>query len=152
MLTKVYGISAKESNSMKSSNPYSGVYEAETARCLNQNGGNPVCNQGGMIIAEEDVECRVRRLTPKECALLQGFPDTWCDDLHDDDYEFWKKTLDEYCEINGKKLKSEKQIRKFMENPYSEAAEYKMWGNGVALPCVWFIMEGIKWYEESQHR
>ena len=23
--------------------------------------------------------------------------------------------------------------------------EYKMWGNGVALPCVWFVLCGIVW-------
>lgn len=28
--------------------------------------------------------------------------------------------------------------------PHSDTAEYKMWGNGVALPCVLYIMEGIK--------
>ena len=25
----------------------------------------------------------------------------------------------------------------------TDAAEYKMWGNGVALPCVWFDLSGI---------
>lgn len=49
-MTKVYGISAYESNSMKSSNPNSGVYEAETSRTIDNNGGNPACNQGGMAI------------------------------------------------------------------------------------------------------
>lgn len=45
-----YGISAYESNSMKSDNPYSGVYEADTSRTLDNNGGNPACNQGGIAI------------------------------------------------------------------------------------------------------
>ena len=45
-----YGISAYESNAMKSSNPHSGIYEAETARTLDLNGGSPACNQGGMAI------------------------------------------------------------------------------------------------------
>ena len=45
-----YGISAYQSNSMKSSNPNSGVYEADTTRTLDLNGGNPACNQGGMAI------------------------------------------------------------------------------------------------------
>ena len=47
-----YGISAYESNAMKSSNPYSGVYEADTTRTLDNNGGNPACNQGGMVVLE----------------------------------------------------------------------------------------------------
>lgn len=42
-----YGISAYDSNSMKSSNPHSGIYEADTSRTLDLNGGNPACNQGG---------------------------------------------------------------------------------------------------------
>jgi len=46
----VYGISAYESNAMKSGNPNSGVYEAETARTLDLNGGSPACNQGGMAV------------------------------------------------------------------------------------------------------
>ena len=45
-----YGISAYESNAMKSSNPHSGIYEAETARTLDQNGGSPACNQGGIAV------------------------------------------------------------------------------------------------------
>ena len=45
-----YGISAYESNAMKSSSPHSGVYIAETARTLDNNGGAPACNQGGMAI------------------------------------------------------------------------------------------------------
>ena len=45
-----YGISAYESNAMKSSNPKSGVYVADTSRTLDLNGGNPACNQGGMVV------------------------------------------------------------------------------------------------------
>ena len=52
MQSKVYGISGYESNAMKSSNPHSGIYEAETTRTLDNNGGNPACNQGGMIVLE----------------------------------------------------------------------------------------------------
>lgn len=43
----------------------------------------------------------VRRLTPIECARLQGFPDWWCDGA------------------DG-----------------SDSAIYKLWGNGIALPCA----------------
>ena len=48
-----YGISAYDSNAMKSQNPHSGVYEAETSRTLDNNGGNPACNQGGMIVVDQ---------------------------------------------------------------------------------------------------
>lgn len=45
-----YGISAYESNAMKSDNPRSGCYKADTARTLDNNGGNPACNQGGIAV------------------------------------------------------------------------------------------------------
>ena len=47
-----YGISSYDSNAMKSSNPNSGIYEADTARTLDLNGGNPACNQGGIAVVE----------------------------------------------------------------------------------------------------
>lgn len=56
----VYGISAYESNAMKSGNPNSGIYEAETSRTLDLNGGNPACNQGGMAVV-----CATTEMTPK---------------------------------------------------------------------------------------
>ena len=47
-----FGICSKDSNAMKSDNPHSGIYEAETARTLDGNGGNPSCNQGGIAVVE----------------------------------------------------------------------------------------------------
>ena len=47
-----YGISSYDSNAMKSKNPHSGIYEADTSRTLDLNGGNPACNQGGIAIVE----------------------------------------------------------------------------------------------------
>ena len=55
--TKCFGISSYDSNAMKSSNPYSGIYEAETSRTLDNNGGSPACNQGGMAIVQNKIEC-----------------------------------------------------------------------------------------------
>lgn len=49
-MCKCYGISAYESNAMKSSNPHSGIYEADTSRTLDGNCGNPACNQGGIAV------------------------------------------------------------------------------------------------------
>jgi len=48
--TVVFGICSYDSNAMKSPNPHSGVYAAETARTLDENGGSPDCNQGGMAV------------------------------------------------------------------------------------------------------
>ena len=50
---KAYGICSDGSNSMKSDNPHSGIYEADTSRTLDAKGGNPACNQGGIAIVEE---------------------------------------------------------------------------------------------------
>ena len=50
--TKVYGICSYASNSIKSDNPHSGIYEAETSRTIDLNGGSPACNQGGMAIVQ----------------------------------------------------------------------------------------------------
>lgn len=258
---KAYGICSKESNAMKSDNPHSGVYEAETSRTLDGNGGNPGCNQGGIAVVEsyaiqgsmigrddkngpqgdginEDVcftlntvdrhavyamttgsftqvaedkaptvlardykdptaVCygigrdtfnqgknakfaptfeeeiqptlvakgpgaiqsgyTVRRLTPTECARLQGFPDWWCDDLGIAeptmaDIQYWYDIFETRRRIVGSssKPKSLKQIAKWLRDPHSDAAEYKMWGNGVALPCVVFVLSGIVWCTQNE--
>jgi DNA (cytosine-5)-methyltransferase 1 len=254
-----FGICSKESNSMKSDNPHSGIYEADTSRTLDGNGGNPSCNQGGIAVVEsyaiqgsmigrndkngpqgdginEDVSFTlntvdrhavytmttgsftqiaeekaptvlardykdptavcygigrdafnqgknakfnpsyseelqptlvakgpgaiqsgytVRRLTPTECARLQGFPDWWCSDLGtekptDEEMYFWYKVFKTYAEVTGGKMKSDKQIAKWLKNPHSDSAEYKMWGNGVALPCVVFVLSGIVYCTQSE--
>lgn len=218
---------------MKSSNPDSGIYKAETSRTLDANGGNPTCNQGGMAIVEgtkkpvaygidraaynqgrnakfgfaieteleptmvakgpgavaeptyssskasfftlaekekantlvatdykdppivndkEELTYIVRRLTPTECARLQGFPDGWCSGLgteepSEEDIQMWAGIFEEHRKIMGTstKPKSRNQIIKWLKNPHSDSAEYKMWGNGVALPCVVFVLSGIAW-------
>ena len=257
----VYGISAKDSNAMKSGNPHSGIYEAETSRTIDANGGNPSCNQGGMAVVEgngsrpshkgdgyaeadimytlnatevhavaydenpvyssskasyfteasenvantlvatdykdpplvndkpcgfypqmkaesmavaEDksgclvngtnpgyqngvIDCgyTVRRLTPTECARLQGFPDWWCaslgeEDPSTDELRFWLKVFETHSRITGaSKPKNLKQVRTWLAEPYTDSAEYKMWGNGVALPCVYFVLSGIAWAAEK---
>ena len=98
----------------------------------------------------------VRRLTPTECARLQGFPDWWCDDLGieptTDDLRYWYEVFETHRRIVGgsSKPKSLKQISKWLHEPHSDAAEYKMWGNGVALPCVVFVLSGIVWCTQNK--
>lgn len=94
----------------------------------------------------------VRRLTPTECARLQGFPDWWCRDLGtenptEEELTFWADVFETHRRIvtQAKKQKTEKQLRKWLADPYSDAAEYKLWGNGIALPCVYFVLAGIAW-------
>ena len=47
---QAFGICSFDSNAMKSPNPRSGFYEADTSRTLDLNGGNPACNQGGVLV------------------------------------------------------------------------------------------------------
>jgi len=232
---EVFGISPKDSNSMKSANPHSGIYKAETSRTLDAQGGNPTCNQGGIAIVETvktydirqssdgtanmrnhayesdtsrtvdrggnmpgsnqggiavvsikeptycasknshftraikektgslvatdykdppfvNVDYAVRRLTPTECARLQGFPDWWCADLAtqdptEEEILFWTEVFETHRRVMGKtKSKTRKQIIKWLQDPHTDSAEYKMWGNGVALPCVYFVLAGIEYF------
>ena len=99
----------------------------------------------------------VRRLTPTECARLQGFPDWWCSDLGiedatDEDIVFWTEVWETHRRIvsPSTKPRSRNQIIKWIKDPHSDAAEYKMWGNGVALPCVFFVLAGIVFYAQSE--
>ena len=92
----------------------------------------------------------VRRLTPTECARLQGFYDRWCDDIAvenptEEDMEFWCNVFETHRKIisSTSRPKSDRQIKKWLANPRSDSSEYKMWGNGVALPNVYFVMNGI---------
>ena len=94
----------------------------------------------------------VRRLTPTECARLQGFPDWWCRDLGtenptEEEISFWRDVFETHRKLvtHAKKPKTEKQIRKWLADPYTDSAEYRIWGNGVALPCVYFVLSGIAW-------
>ena len=229
LVVQAYGICSKDSNAMKSDNPHSGFYEADTSRTLDGNGGNPGCNQGGIAVVavqgsmigrddkngpqgggvNEDVSftlnatdhhavayptyCTsknshftraekelantlvatdykdppvindmqkepdyiVRRLTPTECARLQGFPDWWCsglgvEDPTDDDLAFWREVFETHRKIAGTstKPKTDKQIIKWLKNPHSDSAEYRMWGNGIALPNAYFVLAGIVYYAQ----
>ena len=181
---KCYSIGAAFSEGMLSDNPHSGIYEADTARTLDQGGGNPSCNQGGIAVVEGPTYAMtpctytqierekaptlnardfkdptfvnagysVRRLTPTECARLQGFPDFWCAGLDtpeptEADIAFWTEVWETHRRVVGSstKAKSRNQIVKWLQHPHSDAAEYKMWGNGVALPNVFFVLAGIVW-------
>ena len=75
----------------------------------------------------------VRRLTPLECCRLQGFPDWWvygCEAKPVSgwwaDNDTWRRVIDPHGEVPG-----------------SDSAIYKMWGNGMALPCMLYVLSGI---------
>lgn len=92
----------------------------------------------------------IRRITPLECCRLQGFPDGWGDlpekeRLSEEEVQFWQTVRDTYARVNGKTTKSyiSSALLKWYNKLHTDSAEYKMWGNGIALPCAKFIMEGI---------
>lgn len=87
---------------------WDGAQTAPTLTMNNAGGAQRMPDKENFNAVTNDVTYVVRRLTPTECARLQGFPDWWCADV-----------------------------------PHADSAEYKMWGNGVSLPCVLYVMEGI---------
>ena len=107
------------------------------------------------VVNETEPEYIVRRLTPTECARLQGFPDWWCaglgtDEPSNEEIEFWTEVFETHRLILGtsSRPKSRNQIIKWLKNPHSDSAEYKMWGNGVALPNICFVLSGIVYYAQ----
>ena len=178
----LYSIGSFNSFAWLSGNPHAGVHLTDKARTLDNGGGNPTGQQGGIAIVETyamtmnsfiqtgkevtpslmardykdpiavnvPLEYRVRRLMPVECARLQGFPDSWCSDLgmdspDDSEIEFWAGVFEEHRRLitHAKKPKTRTQIVKWIRQPHTDGAEYKLWGNGCALPCVYFVLDGI---------
>lgn len=92
----------------------------------------------------------VRRLTPTECARLQGFPDWWGHisektDMTDEEHLFWLEVRNTHARINDKAEKdyTKKQMLTWYNKLHTDGAEYKMWGNGIALPPAMYVMQGI---------
>ena len=132
---------AREKSYAMTMNSYVQVEEEKTPALLSRDYKDPTAVNSGYT---------VRRLTPTECARLQGFPDWWCSGLDTpeptgEDIAFWTEVWETHRRLCNPsvKPKTERQIVKWLQAPHSDAAEYKMWGNGVALPCVWFVLSGI---------
>lgn len=113
---------------------------------LKANGGN-YGGESENIVVKNYI---VRRLTPTECARLQGFPSWWgivnpVENLTDEEYAFWLNVRNTYAEINGKATKeyTKQQMLSWYNKLHSDSAEYKMWGNGIALPNALYVMQGI---------
>lgn len=93
----------------------------------------------------------VRRLMPLECGRLQGFPDGWTDGLAEaepDDalIDYWEAVFEEHRRLTEEPQENRRkrsQVIKWLKDPCSDTALYKMWGNGIALPCAAFVMKGI---------
>lgn len=92
----------------------------------------------------------VRRLTPTECARLQGFADQWGhiepkETFTDEEYRFWLEVRNTHAAINGKKVQeyTKPQMLTWYNKLHTDSAEYRMWGNGIALPPALYVMQGI---------
>lgn len=89
------------------------VYCPETAHALKAKANCDYREDSETYIAEKFWRWIVRRLTPTECARLQGYPDDWC------------RIPDTV--VNGRKVK------------YSDSAAYRAYGNSIALPQWWWL-------------
>lgn len=155
-----YSFDSLSSNSMKSSNPFSGCRVVEVSKTLDTSTPDPSKNQGGIaivqcigsenIVVESHPRYIVRRLIPTECARLQGFPDKWGhpdkkEDFTEEEYKFWLEVRNTYAKINGKSEKeyTKAQMLTWYSKLHTDSAEYKMWGNGIALPNALYVMQGI---------
>ena len=102
-----------------------------------------------IVTAPQPSGYRLRRLTPTECARLQGFPDTWTDGLaienpSEDVLDYWWQVWARWAKAQGlKKPKTRNQVRKWLANPVTDRALYKLWGNGIALPCAKLVLSQI---------
>lgn len=120
----------------------------QTLTKQNAGGGQRMPDKENFNAVVEDEEYIIRRLTPTECARLQGMPDWWMKGIEnpnpsEEDMEKWRAIFNTWDDINGVKHKSDAQIKKFLAKPYSDSSAYKAYGNGMALPCVLYVMEGI---------
>lgn len=66
----VFTIDAMSSNSMKSSNPNSGIHETQVAKCLDTSCLDPSCNQGGHMV------CYRKTAHPRNPHEGQGYEET----------------------------------------------------------------------------
>ncbi len=121
------------------------TYEDGTVPTLVARGPAAVCCR-----EEPPIRYIVRRLTPTECARLQGFADRWGDiDEKDsftpEEFEFWHEVRNTHAAINGKKVQeyTEKQMLTWYNKLHTDSAEYKMWGNGICIFPALYCMQGI---------
>lgn len=90
---------------------------------------------------------RVRRLTPTECARLQGFPDNWGypapkETMTQQETDFWDAVRRTRAAMDGKQSKymTTERTAKWYAKLHTDSSEYKMWGNGIALPNASFVL------------
>ena len=90
---------------------------------------------------------RVRRLTPTECARLQGFPDNWGhpepkETMTQQETDFWNAVRRTRAAMDGKQSKdmTPEQTAKWYAKLHTDSSEYRMWGNAIAIPNAAYVL------------
>ena len=151
---KAYVIGAYHSGGMLSDNPQSGFYETDTARTLDLNGGNPCCNQGGMAVVEgadgpeaAAVDCRNLRETDEVSGTLLAKAASGGYSLN-----YQNPVRTGLCVRRLTPTEAER-LQGYPDGwtetgadgrAISDTKRYQMLGNSVAVPCVAYIMQGIR--------
>ncbi len=106
----------------------------------------------------------VRRLMPIECGRLQGFPDGWGEieqlpaDMPEEAAAFWRSVYATDCAIKGKRaqksiLERADKLAAWHNSLHTDSAEYKMWGNGMALPnALFFVSRALAQISAEENR
>ena len=97
----------------------------------------------------------VRRLTPLECCRLQGYPDGWTENLEtaeptEEEIAFFAEVWARWAAINGTKPKSRSAVFKWLQAPSSDSAQYKAYGNSLAIPCSSDVLGRIAAFVEEE--
>lgn len=118
---------------------------------------SPLVASGPSAVAYELKRWIVRRLTPTECERLQGFPDRWTEipkieSLSDNEYAFWLGVYERDKLIRNKQYKTpnKQQLIKWYNKLDCDGNRYKMLGNSLAIPCVFFILNNIVELQERR--
>ena len=149
---KAYVIGAYHSGGMLSDNPRSGFYEADTSRTLDLNGGNPCCNQGGVAVVEDAdgaaaVDCRNLRETDGVSGTLLAKAASGGYSLN-----YQNPVRTGLCVRRLTPTEAER-LQGYPDGwtetgadgkAISDTKRYQMLGNSVAVPCVAYIMQGIR--------
>ena len=137
---------------MLSDNPRSGFYETDTSRTLDLNGGNPCCNQGGVAVVEDAdgaaaVDCRNLRETDEVSGTLLAKAASGGYSLN-----YQNPVRTGLCVRRLTPTEAER-LQGYPDGwtetgadgkAISDTKRYQMLGNSVAVPCVAYIMQGIR--------
>lgn len=127
-----------------------GKEKTHTLQAKASGGQSLNCTPGVLIDGKPPRKYIIRRLTPLECNRLQGFPDGWGKLEHragmsEEEAAFWENVRRTRAEVGGKPYRpcaSRAALLKWYNKLHTDSAEYRMWGNGIALPNAYFVISG----------